>query len=240
MNPSLRDVWGIIGGVGPLASTQFLASIYEQSSGRTEQDLPIVLLFSDPTIPDRTNALLCGRQSQLADEVVRRANWLLAAGATKLVLCCVSLHPVVPLLPASIRDKLISLVDVIVDAVEHSITRHLLLCTHGVRQSGLFEGHTGWRRIAAQVVLPDDEDQRAIHDLIYRIKWGDSSEQHMVLVEELMRRYGVESCVAACTEIHVLSKEYERQRRANPGFRCIDPLAILASTIGNRNPVSVD
>src|SRR5689334_6778827 len=59
-----REVWGVLGGLGPLASAEFLATIYEHADASEEQRLPAVLLFSDPAIPDRTEALLCGREDQ--------------------------------------------------------------------------------------------------------------------------------------------------------------------------------
>jgi len=42
--------------MGPLASAEFLTSIYELSLGRTEQNMPRLCLVSDPTVPDRTKA----------------------------------------------------------------------------------------------------------------------------------------------------------------------------------------
>ena len=53
-----QPIWGILGGMGPLASAEFLTSIYKLSLGRTEQNMPRLYLVSDPTVPDRTKAIL--------------------------------------------------------------------------------------------------------------------------------------------------------------------------------------
>ena len=230
-----EEIWGVLGGVGPLASAEFLTTIYDGSHEGCEQDLPVVLLFSDPTIPDRTEALLRGREAELVEEVTWRADRLLSAGATKLVLCCISLHPIVPLLPPAIRQKLISLVDVIVDSVGRSPKRHLMLCTKGTRSTRLFERHERWQHVCSRIVFPDDEDQRAVHAMIYEIKSHDTSASQLEFLSALMDRYGVQSCIAGCTEIHILAKRCQRTRHLHRQPLWIDPLAILASTIAGRS-----
>ena len=42
---------GILGGMGPLASAEFLKTLYECFPYEREQDAPVCLLVSDPTFP---------------------------------------------------------------------------------------------------------------------------------------------------------------------------------------------
>lgn len=51
-----RDPLGVLGGMGPLASAEFLKTIYECSVAGGEQRSPSVIMYSDPTFPDRTEA----------------------------------------------------------------------------------------------------------------------------------------------------------------------------------------
>ena len=44
--------------MGPLASAEFLKTIYEFNFSRTEKDAPAFVLYSDPSVPDRTEAIL--------------------------------------------------------------------------------------------------------------------------------------------------------------------------------------
>jgi aspartate racemase len=218
--------------MGPLASAEFVASVYEQSEGVTEQDLPTLLLLSDPTIPDRTEALLNDRRADLAAEAAIRGNRLLEAGATKLIFCCITLHSVFDLLPPTIRSRVISLVDLIVDSVEVSSMKHLLLCTAGTRQARVFEQNERWNKSASRIVLLDDADQRALHSIIYRIKSGERVDRCGECIAVLARRYGVESCIAGCTELHMVAKRY--QQSGPSALFWIDPLITLASRIGRR------
>jgi aspartate racemase len=232
-----RDVWGILGGVGPLASAAFVSSIYELSDATCEQELPIVVLLSDPTIRDRTEALLGGRERELADDVAWRAHRLLDAGATRLILCCVSLHPIVSLLPSDIREKLVSLVDVIFESVAQDSKRHLLLCTNGARRTRVFQHHPCWNTLHARIVLPDAADQETIHALIYQVKKNASPTRQLAVIGRLRERYGVESCIAGCTEMHILARQAESQESKHPSASWLDPLAVLAGTINGRTPV---
>ena len=81
-----------------------------------------------------------------------------------------TLHHVVPLLPPDIGDRLVSLVDLIFDAVDRSEDRHLMLCSAGTQTMGVFEHHLRWERTADRIIMPDAADQQAIHAMIYELK----------------------------------------------------------------------
>ena len=49
----MKAVWGIMGGMGGLASAEFVRTIYEYNAREIEQDSPVLILYSDPTFPDR-------------------------------------------------------------------------------------------------------------------------------------------------------------------------------------------
>src|SRR4051794_23649290 len=78
-----ENVLGIVGGLGPLASAEFLKTIYKQSPREREQEAPRVLLYSDPTFLDRTEALLNGSDSQLLDQLVEALTRLRHIGASR-------------------------------------------------------------------------------------------------------------------------------------------------------------
>jgi aspartate racemase len=228
-----RDVWGLLGGMGPLASAEFLATIYEQCVPETEQKLPTVLLLSDPAVPDRTEALLQGRELELAEEAAKRARVLLDGGATQLAFCCVTLHRIVPLLPPAILDRLVSLVDLVFDAVEDRAGSHLMLCSEGTRRAGVFQAHERWRTVSSNIRFLTDHDQAMLHSWIYQIKKNDRVDEHSAFITRLAKSYDASSCIAGCTELHMVAK-----RSSLDGIGdivdWIDPLAILAARIAGR------
>jgi aspartate racemase len=211
---------GVLGGLGPLASAEFLKTIYEQNRGEYEQSLPRVVLYSDPTFPDRTDALLRGLRTELLERLTAALGVLLAAGASEVAICCITIHHLLPELPRELRERVISLVDVIFAEVARQRRRHLLLCTYGSRKLGIFESHGGWPAAEEFVVLPDEADQQSIHAMIYSVKRGDSIESLLPALGALLSKYGADSFIAGCTEIHLLSKR--------AGYDCIDPLLTIA------------
>ena len=228
------EFFGILGGLGPLASTEFLKTIYERGYFAKEQDQPPVMLLSDPSFPDRTEAFLRGDEDELLDRLAASLRLLRETGATRTVICCVTIHYLLPRLPQELQDQVLSLLEVIFSEVEKRRGRHLLLCTTGTRRMRIFESHPRWRSLEAHFVLPDVEDQEKVHhELIYPVK-GDADVLMMLpLIEQLTAKYGVSSFVAGCTELHLVAKAIARLLKRPMESFCVDPLDTIASEIAS-------
>jgi aspartate racemase len=225
----VSDVLGILGGMGPLASAEFLKTIYDQAVGdaRVEQDLPACVLYSDPTFPDRTNALMSGADDLLVRRLVQALEDLHRLDVGHVVICCVTIHGLLPRAPAHLRDRVISLVDVIVEEVIQTGEVHLLLCTTGTRHAGVFQRHERWDAVKRYIAFLDDDEQRAVHNFIYAIKRGDG-EMALRAFDEFLRNHPMDRFIAGCTEIHLLTK-YRLSRESEPDdYQLIDPLLIIA------------
>lgn len=223
--PGRNDLVGILGGLGPLASAEFVKTIYEQCQVEREQETPRVVLYSDPSFPDRTQASLNGGDDELLERLVNALTQLQQMGVSRFVICCVTIHHLLPRVPADLHARTISLLDVIFDTVAASRKRHLLLCTTGARQLRIYEKHERWRDNAHLFVLPDEMDQPDVHRLIYRIKQNQNVAEERHCVESLLDKYGVDSFIAGCTEFHLLAKQF--------GARCIDPLIEIAKDLAH-------
>jgi len=231
------EIWGVLGGMGPLASAEFMNTIYEQNAKGPEQQSPIVFLFSDPTIPDRTDSFANGEEQILLKRLLSSMELLASVGATRIIICCMTIHMLLPKLPNVLQEKIVSLVDVIFARILQSGARHLLICTDGSRKMRLFENHPLWPGVEDRIILPDEDDQASIHRLIYEIKGNKFCTSHWHLVEALMKKYGVTSYIAGCTELHVLAKK--QSRLGGQGWSdCTDPLTLIASTM-SRSSIGV-
>lgn len=226
-----RQLWGIMGGMGPLASAEFVKTIYELCPEDEEQLAPPLILWSDPRMPDRTDCVLDGRQDLLLKKLSEGLRRLIACDVTGIVICCVTIHQVIDLLPPDLRSKIISLLDVIFEDVLKHERRYLLLCTKGTRKVRLFEGHRLWNSTQGRIVLPSEKDQERIHELIYRIKQYKHCSADLQFLNELVQSYGVDSFIAGCTEIHVLVRDYGLAQGFAQAGPCLDPLMVLAGMI---------
>jgi aspartate racemase len=235
--PGSDNLLGIVGGLGPLASAEFLKTIYEQWLGATEQEMPRIVVYSDPNFLDRTAGLLNGGDDVLLDQLVEALTRLRNIGASRFVICCVTIHHVLPRVPAELRQRITSLIDVMFDELAASREPHLLLCTTGTRELGTFEKHERYPPTSHLFVLPDEMDQPKVHRMIYDIKRGQNVREQIPFVESLLDKYNVRSFIAGCTEIHLLSKHFAKRRGDKPGG-CIDPLTSIALSLANQRVAS--
>jgi aspartate racemase len=223
---------GIVGGVGPLASAEFLKTIYEFQRGKIEQQTPIVIMYSNPKVPDRSEALLTGSSHVLFEALIEAVQKLSSAGVAKIVVCCITLHYIFPDLPLEIQKIIIPLTDIILHHLQSSKKKYLMLCTTGTRNAGVFQKHRVWSCVQDQVVFPNEEDQRLIHDLIYKqIKRGYALQAWEALLVSLLRKYQVTSFIAGCTELHLLTKQFFLSPAHQKNYSCIDPLLIIARAL---------
>jgi aspartate racemase len=226
---SRRDeVVGIVGGLGPLASAEFLKAIYENSPREREQEAPKVIMYSDPAFPDRTDAILSGDYNELFEKLVSSLRALSFLGATRMIVCCVTAHNLLKKLPPDLNTGLISLVDVIFEQIIQSPEKRLLVCSKGTRETRLFQDHEHWSATQEFIVLPDEHDQELIHhELIYQIKKTRNVYELLPTLKSLLAKYRVDSFISGCTEMHIVA------RRLAFKHASIDPLSIIAERIGS-------
>jgi aspartate racemase len=92
----------------------------------------------------------------------------------------------------------------------------------------LLQRHPRWEHAQNYFVFPSDDEQRQMHELIYEVKLNRNLNEACQFVEKLMTRHNVDSFVVACSEIHLLAKQFE------PSV-CIDPLSIIAQNVVEQN-----
>jgi aspartate racemase len=212
--------------MGPLASAEFLSTLYRLQRVDRDQDAPSCILFSDPRLPDRTEGILRGDTDALAHALEDSLRRLLAAGADRIVLACVTAHVVLPSIPADLTSRVLSLLDVIANECRARPARRLILASSGTRAARLFEQHPLWPEINDSLVVPDSQDQDAVHACLYALKAGAAPGEQLDWLEALRARYEAEETLFACTELHLLHRAAEEAQRAP--LRALDPLWIVA------------
>lgn len=220
---------GVLGGMGPLASAAFIRDIYEFSPASREQQMPRIVLDSDPAFPDRTEAIRSGNTSPILTMLNRRLAGLVESGATRVVIACVTVHHFLDAVDPRLRAYVVSLPAVTVSTLSQSPGDYLLLATAGTRQAKIFEREPGWPEVAARVRLPTFPDQELIHDLVYRIKELSACGSEVVqIVETLLEKYMCDGVVAGCTELNLHAKNLVARYGAK---NVVSPLRIIAENL---------
>lgn len=190
---------GVLGGMGPLATADFMAKLVYATPVAHDQDHFPVSVDSTPQIPDRVAALE-GRGGDPLSALVAAARRLQVAGCDLIAMPCNTAHLWHARLAAQISLPLMHIVDA-VDAELGAVHKVGLLGTTSTLQHGLYQRHPGALR---HWVLPEPDEMRdLVMPGIAAVKVGD-----MVAAARLLRSAarklassGAEAIVLACTEI---------------------------------------
>lgn len=191
---------GVLGGMGPDATVDFMAKVLKLTPAATDQDHIRMLVDNNPTVPDRQRALLGNGESPGA-ALAGMARGLEALGADFLVMPCNTAHAWAQGIRAAVSIPLVSIIDETVLACAQYETVGLL-STAGCLESGVYQ--EGLKSGGKQLVLPTAEELLEIMSLVYRVKRGDSSEEvfaGMATIAQAMVDRGADVIVAGCTEI---------------------------------------
>ena len=232
-----KPVLGVLGGMGGLASAEFVRTVYELSGkdSAQEQLAPVVVMYSDPTFPDRTEAFLRGETQPILTKLIDSLELLRGMGATHIVICCMTIHHLLPQVPERLREQIISLVDVIFSSVESLKKSHLVVSSRGTIKLKLLQQHPRWEYARNYFVFPSEAEQQKMHEMIYQMKFNSDPRHALSFIKTMMTHHGVNSFIVACSEIHLLAKRFAPPGPGQSSYGCIDPLAIIASRIVEQN-----
>ena len=195
---------GVLGGMGPAATLDFLAKLQRATPAVTDQDHLHLLVDINPRVPDR-NAALAGTGPSPGPVLARMAAGLEDAGADGLVMVCNSAHAFAADIRAALRRApLLSLIDETVIAVhrDHPEVRRVgLLAAAACLDARLYQDAFAPEGVA--VIAPQGELRTRFMALLYRIKAGNvgaESRGEMRAIAESLVGLGAELIVSGCTE----------------------------------------
>ena len=82
---------GVLGGMGPLATVEFLRKLIEHTPARVDQEHIPCITYSVPQVPCRVTAILDGGPSPLP-AMLKGINVLERAGVSAIAIPCVTAH----------------------------------------------------------------------------------------------------------------------------------------------------
>jgi aspartate racemase len=195
-----RKIVGVLGGMGPDATVDFMQKVIAATPAELDQDHVHMIVDHDPSVPGRQAAILDGGEDP-GPAIAAMAVRLERAGADFLVMPCNTAHFYAPQIVDAVDIPLLSIIDVTVAAcVEYAAVG--LMATEGCLQGGLYQD--AFTAIGIEIVLPTDQELSEFMRLTFRIKSGERDaelvEGMCSLAEALVSR-GAGAIVAGCTEI---------------------------------------
>lgn len=221
-----RKTVGVVGGMGPAATVEFLKKLISLTPAKCDQEHLHLIIDHNPTIPDRTRAILGQGESPLS-ELIASCQKLEKMGVDFLVIPCNTACYFLSQVEKHLKIPIINLVEEVSRTIKKSfpeIKRIGLLATTGTIQSCLYQ--KALTAAGIEVVVPEKAQQKKIMEAIYQIKSGKKLRLARKTIREianrLLKRKNVSLLVAGCTEIPLVLKKSDVQ-----GI-LVDSLEVLA------------
>jgi aspartate racemase len=220
---------GVLGGMGPLASAQFMVRLTMLTPAERDQDHVPVVLWSDPRVPDRTRGRLDGGEDPLP-WLLRGLRGLKAAGCGAVAIPCNTAHGWFDEMAAEGLPILH-----IVDAAAAELRRVVpagkvgVMGTAGTLRMRLYQDRL--ERMGWQVIVPTDGDmERLVTPAIARVKAGRLADAYesLAAVVRALSGSGAQAVVLGCTEIPLGIQAGPWQELPVPLIDTIDALALAA------------
>lgn len=200
---------GILGGMGPAATVDFMAKLLALTPACRDQDHLPTVVASLPQTPDRSAAILAGGPDPLPS-LLEGIRLLDRADVELIVIPCATSHHWYAPLSAASRAPILHIARCVAARIAPGEPT-LILATRGALVSGFYQRALAERAIP--FVLPSPtEEQVAVDDCIRLIKAGRREEAGACLnsVFQRCRNRGVRTLILGCTELPLAAQHTGR------------------------------
>ena len=220
-----EKIIGILGGMGPEATTDLFYKIIKLTPAGKDQDHLRVIIDNNPKIPDRTAAIL-GKGEDPLPALRETARNLEKAGADFIIIPCNTAHYFLPSIQESVKIPLLNIIEETAKETQKkipSIKKVGLLASIGTYKTEIYSQH--FKKFNIEVISPEEKDKEKVMKVIYAVKTGDLSEEIKKNITSIAQKSidkGAEAVIAGCTEIPLILKE------GDVSVPIIDPTQALA------------
>lgn len=203
----MTRILGVLGGMGPAASSEFMKVITERYQADRDQDHPIIYLLSDPTIPDRCEAAF-GKGESPVPALKKNLNKLTDWGADLLAIPCNTAHIFVDKFRHELKVPLIHIVEETVkNAIKNAPEGAWILATTSTINSKQYDREAA--KYNYKLYTPSEEIKEEVQDIIYDVKRGDTTiaGQKMRSVVKRLRCEKNIPFIMACTDLPLAYRE---------------------------------
>ena len=224
----MKKTIGILGGMGPEATAYFFNLIIKYTLAEKDQDHIPVIIYNNPKIPPRTDALLQKGPSPVP--LLRQGLKMLdRAGADFIVMPCITAHAFLSQIAAKEKIHLLNILEEALAYTQKKIPglrRAGLIASTGSVKSGLFD--QTFSKAGITIIKPLARQQEKIMAAIFGkkgIKAGFTSGRPKRLILEAAQwliQSGAQAVIAGCTEVPLVLQERDLP------VPLIEPLRIAA------------
>ena len=222
---------GVLGGMGPLATVDFLKKLIEETPAERDHDHVPVVVYSVPQIQDRPAAILEDGASPLP-AMLEGVRVLKGAGATLIAIACNTAHhwyddlqreglPIVHIADATCDE---------LAARAGDVRTVGLIATKGTVAAQFFQQRLAARGVECLLSSEEEQDELVL-PAIAAVKRHALDRAHQLAVRacERLQARGAGAIILGCTEMPPAIEHREHPVRA----LCVDPTRALATACAN-------
>ncbi|WP_010677324.1 cysteate racemase [Bacillus timonensis] len=228
-----QKILGVIGGMGPKATSVFFDKIVNKTEAHKDQDHLNMVILNHTTLPDRTNAILTNTGETFLDAVKNDFKLLEAAGVSNIAIPCNTSHYFYEELQKLTKIPIINMVEETIKEIHDMYgddTKIGILATNGTIRSGIYADVC--KKYKLELLVPNDSLQEKVMDIIYNnVKSDldvDSSELEQ-LIKHLVEKENCKTVILACTELSCIKLSDEAERHTIDAMNVLVERSILRS-----------
>jgi aspartate racemase len=199
---------GILGGMGPLATVDFMDKVVRLTHASRDQEHLPMLVANLPHIEDRSRAILANGADPLP-ALLGGIDLLNRNGVGVIAIPCNSAHHWYERMRAHSHAPVLHIAQTCVAAVPRESRRVAVLATGGALVSGFYQ--QALTELDIEPVVPDEIMQPLVSECIADVKAGllDEAAGHLEAVLDMLAEQGVNTALMACTEIPLAAQRIE-------------------------------
>ena len=223
---------GVVGGVGPAATVDFMRKVVQLTRAACDQDHIKMIVEQNPQIPDRTAHLLSGGEDPTIS-LLATCKRLEEGGADIIAIPCNTAHAFVEKIDAQLNVPILNMlheVRVHIQRFLPNVHRVGLLATTGTVATGVY--HEAFSGSGIELLVPDEVNQARVMAAIYGdtgVKSGHTTgrcSDDLTASIKHMQALGAQAVILGCTELPLI----ELTPEAVSILPLVDPTSVLASS----------
>ena len=217
---------GVLGGMGPAATSLFFERVIDNTDASKDQDHIDMVILNHATIPDRTRAILEDNKEPFLEAVKKDFEIFEAAGVDHIAIPCNTSHYFYDEMQAMTDIPIIHMIEETVSYIREKFGQTAkvgILATDGTINTGIYQSVCHKHNMKAHI--PNLQDQEKVMRTIYDFK-ADKPVDVQGFERIIAHMVQIEKCdcvILGCTELSCI----EVSERLKPF--CVDAMQVLAN-----------
>ena len=202
-----EKIIGIIGGMGPAATSDVFRRILQLTSVEKDQEHIHIIIDNNPKIPDRSQAIF-GKGESPVPAMIESGKMLQTAKADFIIIPCNTAHFFYDELKGHLKIPIVHMIREVAKKIHKefpNVRKAGLLSTRGTIKAGLYQKELG--EFGIEMIKPDEKSQDMVTEAIYGREGiksgylqGKSKKLIYNAIDNLINN-GAELIIGGCTEI---------------------------------------